>query len=322
MTKEQIEQMVNAFLCWKLPQTFNPDCYISFAPKPDYRGNPPTWPVGTNLFSYTEAKAMVEHMLAALSPAPTVPEGWRLVPKVPTWDMTRAAFLAPMSRHTCSCGGTVSAGISHGRAAELYSAMLTAAPQPPVVEVHHEPFIEVLPVKGDYCVATKWRDGHFQDPFAVGFYDGMTGDMHLVVDEHGKQFRRGGFRRVAKIDDEIGAWIAKNGPLLEASPGGTLTLWGMLTAAATPEADRIDADEAPAPVVEGWRDIASAPKNNTSRLVWCPLDRCIYCVAWVDNSEYPPAKSGWQVFGGGEIIDGVTHWQPLPAPPAAPEAGR
>lgn len=66
MTKEQIDAMVNAFLCWKLPQTFSPDCYISFKPTPDYRGNPPTWPVGTNLFSYTEAKAMVEHMLAAL----------------------------------------------------------------------------------------------------------------------------------------------------------------------------------------------------------------------------------------------------------------
>lgn len=70
MTKEQIDQMVNAFLCWKIPQTFNPDCYISFAPKSDFRGNPPTWPVGTNLFSYTEAKAMVEHMVAALTPQP------------------------------------------------------------------------------------------------------------------------------------------------------------------------------------------------------------------------------------------------------------
>jgi len=83
VTKEQIDQMVNAFLCWKLPQTFNPDCYISFAPKPDFRGYPPTWPVGTNLFSYTEAKAMVEHMVAALSPAPTVPEGWRDIASAP-----------------------------------------------------------------------------------------------------------------------------------------------------------------------------------------------------------------------------------------------
>ena len=69
------------------------------------------------------------------------------------------------------------------------------------------------------------------------------------------------------------------------------------------------------PAVPEWRDIASAPRNNSSRLVWCPLDRCIYCVTWVDNSDYPPARSGWQVFGGGEIIDGVTHWMPLPAAP-------
>ncbi len=81
MTKEQIDQMVNAFLCWKIPQTFNPDCHISFAPKPDYHGNPPTWPVGTNLFSYTEAKAMVEHMVAALTPPPT-PDAVALVDAV------------------------------------------------------------------------------------------------------------------------------------------------------------------------------------------------------------------------------------------------
>lgn len=55
------------------------------APKPDYRGNPPTWPVGTNLFSYTEAKAMVEHMLTA-SPQPPVSGGWRDMQTVPLVD--------------------------------------------------------------------------------------------------------------------------------------------------------------------------------------------------------------------------------------------
>lgn len=70
--------------------------------------------------------------------------------------------------------------------------------------------------------------------------------------------------------------------------------------------------------VPTWQPIESAPKNNSSRLVWCPLDKCIYCVTWVDNSNYPPARSGWQVFGGNEIIDGVTHWMPLPAAPEAP----
>lgn len=66
MTKEQIDAMVNAFLTWKLPQDFHPDNYISFDPKPF--ATPPYsnhWPVGTNLFTATQARAMVEHMLAA-----------------------------------------------------------------------------------------------------------------------------------------------------------------------------------------------------------------------------------------------------------------
>lgn len=260
-------------------------------------------------------------LLAALSPAPTVPEGFALVPKETNYDLVNAFFDAWESekeRMLAETGTYAEAQMFKAawKALLTSSAMLAASPQPPVVEVHHEPFIEVLPVKGDYCVATKWRDGHFQDPFAVGFYDGMTGDMHLVVDEHGKQFRRGGFRRVAKIDDEIGAWIAKNGPLLEASPGGTLTLWGMLTAAATPEADRIDADEAPAPVVEGWRDIASAPKDGTQVLLWQPHWEAMQTAVWCNDGHNGP---GWLTMDGGEVIK-PSHWQPLPAPPAAPEA--
>lgn len=94
MTKEQIDQMVNAFLRWKLPQTFNPDCYISFNPKPDYRGNPPTWPVGTNLFSYTEAKAMVEHMVAALTP-PTRAEDAAVLDDYRDWVYANAGLVLP-----------------------------------------------------------------------------------------------------------------------------------------------------------------------------------------------------------------------------------
>ena len=63
-----------------------------------------------------------------------------------------------------------------------------------------------------------------------------------------------------------------------------------------------------------WQDIATAPKDGHARLVWRPDNRCIYCVSWIEYSD------GWGVFGGygWAVIDGVTHWMPLPAPPGEP----
>jgi hypothetical protein len=67
-TNEQIEYMVQRFLQWKIPNTFSPDGGISFQ---QYSNKATPYehvykPVGTNLFDYTEAKAMVEHMLHGL----------------------------------------------------------------------------------------------------------------------------------------------------------------------------------------------------------------------------------------------------------------
>lgn len=67
MTKDQIDHMVQRFLMWKLPETFNPDGGVSF--KPSYAEEPYRsrhWPTGTNVLCYTEAKAMVEHMIEGL----------------------------------------------------------------------------------------------------------------------------------------------------------------------------------------------------------------------------------------------------------------
>lgn len=68
MTEDQIKHMVSRFLGWKLPENFRPDGGISF--EPDYNQNTP-WPAkhepsGTNLLDYTQAKAMVTHMLEGL----------------------------------------------------------------------------------------------------------------------------------------------------------------------------------------------------------------------------------------------------------------
>lgn len=73
-----VEKMVNAFLCWKLPMDFNPDGGISF--------DKTYSPVGTNLFTYTQAKEMVDNMIAETRtqpPAPPSGDGWRTIDSAP-----------------------------------------------------------------------------------------------------------------------------------------------------------------------------------------------------------------------------------------------
>ena len=72
MSKTMIDKMVDRFLCWKLPKDFAPDAGISFKPtKPDSYDEPGWWPVGTNLLTADQARAMVKHMLADALPADT-----------------------------------------------------------------------------------------------------------------------------------------------------------------------------------------------------------------------------------------------------------
>ena len=73
MTDDQIKQMTERFLRWKLPADFSPDAWISFTPT--YNDTPEIMamldldepmrhePTGTNLFDYTQAEAMVRFML-------------------------------------------------------------------------------------------------------------------------------------------------------------------------------------------------------------------------------------------------------------------
>lgn len=68
--EEQIKQMVTRFLGWKLPVDFYPDDGISFEPFFNVewnakQGKPPQrrTPTGTNLFTSTQAEAMVRYML-------------------------------------------------------------------------------------------------------------------------------------------------------------------------------------------------------------------------------------------------------------------
>lgn len=57
-----IDTMVNRFLAWELPKGFHPDAGISFTP----RNRPYFWPIGTNLFTASQAKEMFEYCMKDL----------------------------------------------------------------------------------------------------------------------------------------------------------------------------------------------------------------------------------------------------------------
>jgi hypothetical protein len=66
ITEEHIKHMANRFLAWKLPADFHPDGGVSFEPLINQNTPWPSRlePTGTNLLSYSQAEAMVRHMLA------------------------------------------------------------------------------------------------------------------------------------------------------------------------------------------------------------------------------------------------------------------
>lgn len=74
------DEMVSRFLGWKLPQDFYPDCYVTFD-REKASASQASWPSGTNLLHAGQARAMLEHVLAATSaidaaPVRDVVEAW------------------------------------------------------------------------------------------------------------------------------------------------------------------------------------------------------------------------------------------------------
>jgi Lar family restriction alleviation protein len=57
------DEMVNRFLAWRLPNDFSPDCFVHF--DIDQAGRAGSWPMGTNLLTAEQAKAMLRHVLGA-----------------------------------------------------------------------------------------------------------------------------------------------------------------------------------------------------------------------------------------------------------------
>lgn len=76
LTDAQIKHMTERFLNWRLPDNFSPDAGISFTPT--FNDSPAVMatlgltepmrhePTGTNLFDYSQAKAMILHMIEDL----------------------------------------------------------------------------------------------------------------------------------------------------------------------------------------------------------------------------------------------------------------
>ena len=67
MNDKQIKHMVDRFLGWKLPDDFMPDGGIKFTPPQNTA--PHWWPVGTNVFTATQAEAMIRHLAQGIPPS-------------------------------------------------------------------------------------------------------------------------------------------------------------------------------------------------------------------------------------------------------------
>jgi hypothetical protein len=87
VSEELIGRMVDAFLCWRLPDDFAPDGSVAFNPGnyPEYQ-----WPVGTNLLTAVQARAMFEHVFAHMLPPKQAP-----LPETPfiEWSLGEAQAL-------------------------------------------------------------------------------------------------------------------------------------------------------------------------------------------------------------------------------------
>jgi hypothetical protein len=69
ITEARIKHMVDRFLGWKLPESFNPDGGISFTRTHSEQGlfGPQKYePSGTNILDAAQAEAMVRHMIDGL----------------------------------------------------------------------------------------------------------------------------------------------------------------------------------------------------------------------------------------------------------------
>lgn len=80
-----VEEMVNRFLSWKLPEDFNPDGGIKYNRTRFHVSPNMERPFGTNLFTATQAEAMVRHMIKGIASLTEQKpsDGWRDIASAP-----------------------------------------------------------------------------------------------------------------------------------------------------------------------------------------------------------------------------------------------
>jgi hypothetical protein len=127
MTSPSIDECVNRFLGWKLPKDFDPDGGINFNKLPHLHDSH-EWPVGTNLFTAIQAKAMFEYVLSGATvelaaPQQAIPSGWKLVPIEPTDEMKEKGWEAYRDSNKPA---------PYNMLTDAYKAMLTASPTAPI----------------------------------------------------------------------------------------------------------------------------------------------------------------------------------------------
>lgn len=95
MNDNQIKQIVQRFLTWKLPENFAPDGGISFKPMFNEHTAYPmkNEPVGTNLLNFQQAEAMIRHILEGIPYASIKPLEWEDPCKSNNWvTVARSVF--------------------------------------------------------------------------------------------------------------------------------------------------------------------------------------------------------------------------------------
>lgn len=103
-------------------------------------------------------------------------------------------------------------------------------------------------VKGDYVLATKYRDGDPFDGYAVGFYDSAYDHFgqvrHMVVNANGEPYRANGFRRAERVSHELGSWILQHRFAIESlTAQSPVNMWKFRRAAERTALERWVADE-------------------------------------------------------------------------------
>lgn len=264
----------------------------------------------SGLVSTTLATNAIKRALADRpAPAVQVPSGWKLVPMEPTLEMLQAAE-AELERHFDEYGERA----DHDW---IYRAMLAAAPAPAPVaaEAEHRPTavsnpasVAFVDANGDIIAKrqlTPWSE-LFLGPGkteAVAQGGGVDAEKVMaLVEEYGEQceaagyLERSGSQDTSKKLHESAYQTAVKIRALLASPAGM-----------------------------GWVAVSDRlPEPGTVCLVALQGEAAKYLpvqiAEWVVYTERPVEWSSATVETGEgwaeHDFDDVTHWQPLPAPPA------